>query len=247
MIDYYNITKRYYSNWLGITEKDFNEAEVLFVYSNTRNEVQKGFSNPFDLYIWVQDNKIIVSYGDKAKERITRLESINMNMNVDEISMHIKDIWGIVSKKMVIYSFDKLEHLDNKSYKLGKEDYKLYEDFFIASNPDCEDISWLKDYFISIVDKGYSFAEIVDGRIVCMNDLPDVPYMENEIMEIGIVTLKEHRKEGLAKKVCKSSASEMIANNICPHWMADIENIGSQKLATSIGFKEIAKVIMVTL
>mgnify|MGYP005807997097 CR=1 FL=1 len=57
------ITEKYYSKWIG--QENILESEsygVKFLYSRERNNTQYGYSKPFDLYIFIQDSRIIFSY-----------------------------------------------------------------------------------------------------------------------------------------------------------------------------------------
>lgn len=65
-MDCKQITEKYYSNWIGRENVlDSEVCGVKFYYSQERNNTQYGYSQPFDLYVLVQDNRIIFSYGDK--------------------------------------------------------------------------------------------------------------------------------------------------------------------------------------
>lgn len=64
------ITEKYYSKWIG--QENILESEsygVKFLYSRERNNTQYGYSKPFDLYIFIQNSRIIFSYGDKIIEK----------------------------------------------------------------------------------------------------------------------------------------------------------------------------------
>ncbi len=87
-------TLEYYSMWLGkegILKKD-NER-IVFIYSAERNNTQYGYGQPFDLYIFCYSEKIIVSYGDKAADKIDYLKQ-NITASADEIKGLIKSCYG---------------------------------------------------------------------------------------------------------------------------------------------------------
>ena len=71
---YMEKTLAYYSKWLGedgILSQTFDG--IKYVYQQERNNVQYVYGQTFDIYIFVMADKIIVSYGDKAKPQIGAL------------------------------------------------------------------------------------------------------------------------------------------------------------------------------
>lgn len=88
-MNYMNKSLAYYSKWLGeeqILLRNFEE--VQYVYSSERNEPQYGYEQAFDLYIFIKDDKVIVSYGDKSKGKINELKkNLNINMSANDIRL----------------------------------------------------------------------------------------------------------------------------------------------------------------
>jgi predicted GNAT family acetyltransferase len=88
---------------------------------------------------------------------------------------------------------------------------------------------------------------IVDNLVVAATDAPFMPYMENEVQEIGINTLNEYRGKGYAKAVCIAAINSLLKQNICPLWSTMAGNIASERLAYSIGFKKYAEILTVSI
>ena len=122
---------------------------------------------------------------------------------------------------------------------------ELFLDFFIKNNPNCNDYSWVGDYFLELVKKKYCHGIIVDGILASATDAPDMPYMSDCVQEIGINTLAEYRGKGYAQMTCISMINELVSSNICPIWSANIENNGSNKLAQKIGFVKYCDVLTI--
>lgn len=85
-----------------------------------------------------------------------------------------------------------------------------------------------------------------DGRLVSCTDAPGVPYMAEEVQEIGINTLHEYRGHGYASAACSKCIQEIFNHHKIPMWSTGIDNIASRKLAEKLGFTEFAKVIYIT-
>ena len=247
-MDYAKITRKYYAHWLGTEAEEIFKQGVDFIYSDQRNLVQKGYAQPYDIYIWMAENRIIVSYGDKAASKIQPLKDrINSSMAPEDVVHHVQSIWGIVPHKHIKFSYDSLPALETKSHKMTADDFMLYQAFFKECNPNIRDVDWLEEYYFEMLKFGFCYGEIISNKLVCMNDLPDMPYMENEVREIGINTLPEYRGKGLAKRVCISCIHDMVRLNICPQWSTVYANEASLRLALSVGFEKRADVLTVSL
>ncbi len=240
-------TLEYYSMWLGkegILKKD-NER-IVFIYSAERNNTQYGYGQPFDLYIFCYGEKIIVSYGDKAADKIDYLKQ-NITASADEIKGLAKSCYGKVVNHNIKYVFHGSMEDGEPAKILTCADYKKYEDFFKCCNPNCTNIDWLGEYFEEMNQENMCVGVFVDGKLVCCTDAPGMPYMSDKVQEIGINTLMEYRGNGYAAAACAKCIKEIMKNGKVPQWSTDINNIASKRLAERIGFVKLADVITVTL
>ena len=121
-MDYLRKTLGYYSKWLGdeqILLRDFEE--VQYVYSSERNEPQYGYGRAFDLYVFIKNNKIIVSYGDKAKDKIIELKkNLHLGMSANDIRLIISKIFGKDPACNIKYVFSNINPTDDKAMVLKK-------------------------------------------------------------------------------------------------------------------------------
>ena len=247
-MDYLGITKEYYAQWLGVAPGELDKQGMHFVHSPQRNVRQKGYGEQYDVFMWIAQNRIIVSYGDKAAGKIGQLKNgINSSMQTEDAARILQSVWGIVPSRLTKFVYDSLPKIETKAYKMTAGDVELYKAFFMAYSPNATDISWLDEYYNDIVSTGFCYGEMIFGKLVCMNDLPGMPYMENVVREIGINTLPDYRQKGLARRVCTSCIHAMVQSNICPQWSTQNTNEASARLAHSIGFKKMADVMTITL
>ncbi|MDR0403307.1 MAG: GNAT family N-acetyltransferase, partial [Treponema sp.] len=114
------------------------------------------------------------------------------------------------------------------------------------NNPNCEDYSWVGEYFFELAKKKYCHGVIIDDMLVSATDAPDMPFMSGRVQEIGINTLEEYRRKGYAKTACVSVIKELLSKNICPLWSAGTGNIASDRLAYSIGFGKYADALAIS-
>jgi GNAT superfamily N-acetyltransferase len=61
-------------------------------------------------------------------------------------------------------------------------------------------------------------------------------FVHGEYLEIGIETVERFRGSGYAKLACRALIDYCIENGFVPIWSCRFENIGSYKLAMSLGF-----------
>ncbi len=249
MINYVEKTLEYYSMWLGqerVLNQDIND--VNFIYFKERNETQYGYGQPFDIYIFCYEDKRIISYGDKAKEKLKKFKNgINQGDSVEKIKTLLQDIYKKDVYHNIKYVFNELPTNNSVARVLDYCDYGTYEDFFKKCNPNCKNVDWLKEYFEEMVQE-HICVGVLDGDIlVSCTDAPGMPYMSNEVQEVGINTLQECRGKGYAMDACMKCIEEILKNGKVPQWSTDVNNIASQKLAEKVGFVKLADVITVTL
>ena len=248
-MDYKQITEKYYSEWIGnenILCSDF--SGVRFVHTIERNNTQYGYSQIFDLYILVQEQRIIVSYGDKMANKVTDIKNrINNIVHVDALKQMLKEMFGSNIRHSVKYNYVESTFATLKSRPLVVSEYPQYLEFFKKVHPHCNNTDWVKDYFFKMINEDLCCGLFDDNILACCSDAPSMPYMQNVVQEIGINTLPKFQGKGYATDVCISCSKAIIKNGKVPQWSTTIDNIASQKLARKIGFDKFADVITVTI
>lgn len=242
------ITGRYYSKWLGqdgILLRDFKGVE--YVYSEERNRVPAGYGTPFDLYVFCRKEQIVISYGDKVEEQIDGIKNeISKDMPAVQVKQILERFFEREAGHSVKYVFTGSVDI-SEATALVEKDYSKYESFWRKCHPQCKDTGWLKDYFDEMVQESMCIGIFAGDILVSCTDAPEMPYMKNEVQEIGINTLSEYRKRGYASAVCRKCLSEILSQGKVPQWSADIWNKASQKLAERVGFDRFGEVVFMTL
>ena len=243
------ITEKYYSKWIG--QENILESEsygVKFLYSRERNNTQYGYSKPFDLYIFIQNSRIIFSYGDKIIEKISDIQKrIHKIVSPEELSQVLTSIFKNPIEHNIKYVFNESFDIKLKSRPLAASEYPKYLRFYKKIHPNCKNIDWLQDYFAEMVNENLCCGLFENNFLVCCSDAPGMPYMQQLVQEIGINTLDGFKKKGYATDVCISCAREIIKNGKSPQWSTTIDNIASQKLAEKVGFVKFADILTLTL
>ncbi|MDD2268864.1 MAG: GNAT family N-acetyltransferase [Eubacteriales bacterium] len=247
-MDYNQITKMYYSKWLGINKTLCDVDGIEFIYSPERNLTQFGYSQPFDIYCFYQTNRIIVSYGEKAKEKIEIFKGkLNSHTSVDELKKEIIDVYGVIPHHNIKFFFNSLPRENKIARTLTLDDYNPYRDFFKKCNPSCGNTDWVQDYFCEMISDRVCVGVFVEGMIVSCTDSPGMPYMQDQVQEIGVNTLSDYRGKGYASAACILCAKNIIDNGKCPLWSTDTNNTVSERLAYKVGFIRFADVLTITI
>jgi hypothetical protein len=247
-MEYLKITNKYYAKWLGVTDELMYQSGIHTVKSSQRDICQKGYPHKYDLYIFLQNERIIISYNDKTEVQLhALLENVKPGDKPELVSKVVKDLYNVTPRHNIICVFHHPVQRTVPVKKLELDDYVLFLEFFKTNHPDNKDLSWLPEYFQKIIDRGCVYGLIIDGRLAAVTDAPEMPYMESEVQEAGIFTLSEYRKRGYAKAVCTAAIASLLKQNICPIASLAADNVASERLAYSIGFKKLADVITVSL
>lgn len=242
MLLYKEVTKEYYAKWLGTDANNLEKDGMRWIYNSQRNTTPPGYPSSIDVYMFIKCNSIIVSYGDRALPQIPKIkEQLKVGMTAETIGSVCKEIFMSQPKHNIkyVYTGDTKENDKSAARRLTYGDYSLYLDFFKKAYPHCKNTSWVEDYFRDIFEKGYCYGVIINNQLVSATDAPDMPFMSEQIQEIGINTLPSYQGKGYGKMSCLACLNEMKDNNICPIWSTTIDNIASQKLAVSIGFEKL--------
>ena len=247
-MDFYSTTLKYYSHWLGIDIAYVKDNEIATTYSEERNKIQPGYTRQYDLLLWYQDTKIIISYGKNANDHIKELaRTLKFGLDIDNIKDSLFTSFGKKPNHNIKYVFSNLPVIQNSAKVLTLNDYQAYLAFFKTNNPNCKDLSWLHDYFARMTESGTCCGVFIDNILVSCTDSPGMPYMQDKVQEIGINTLPEFRGKGYASLASIKSASQIINDGKCPQWSTSTNNFPSQKLAYRVGFNKLAETLAITL
>lgn len=240
-MDFLNKTIEYYSALAGISpEKFFTSDTPLFVRNPLLDKPLKGYSKNIDILIFHRDGKYIISYSQRGGGFLQIFEDNGIGQAIAANGYKVK------------YYYDGNEAHGSNAVMLTEKDYPDYLDFFKSCNPGCGEAAWLYEYFSETVQKECCFGIYRNGKIAAATDSPDLPvsgecFGENDFAEIGINTLPEFRRQGLAYEVCAALIHSLIAKGTVPLWSAASDNIASRKLAEKLGFKELLRVTEISL
>lgn len=247
MKNYRETTCEYYSKWLGhdgILCPEF--SGIQYLYSDQRNTVQYGYGDRFDIYALCCKDRAVISYGEAAANRLDAVkDAIGGMMTAKEIGQILEQIFCCRASYSIKYVFETMPAVHSEAKVLTVADYTEYEKFFLKCHPG-QNTNWLREYFYEMVRDCMCVGVFADGGLVSCTDAPGMPYMEEDVQEIGINTLHEYRGRGYASAACSKCIQEILNHHKVPMWSTTIGNTASRKLAEKIGFAEFAEVICIT-
>jgi RimJ/RimL family protein N-acetyltransferase len=253
-MNHLRITQRYYATWLDVTPDRLDVPGIFAVPSPKREVRQAGYAGRFDLYAYVTDDTIIISYHRRlARHLDTITRAFQSRQNPDDIVPRLTDLLALTSPAKVHHAikflFTKLSSdLDtSRARQLKQGDYADFLTFHTAQYPNGEQDTWLSDYFAHRIDRGDLYGVYADGRLVSAADVPDVPYMADRVAEPGIATLAPYRRRGYAQAAAGALLKHLLSDGRVPLWSCAAHNVASRRLAENLGFIKLADLIAVTL
>jgi hypothetical protein len=245
-MDYRQITEKYYSAWLGTEENLSGIQGVKFIYSYERNIVQYGYPGQFDLIVWYNPGNIIVSYSEKASDKIKKLKNaVKADIKPEPLKQILTETFSCEVTHNIKFIFSELPDIKGDVKVLTHNDYLYYHEFFKKNNPCCANTDWLQEYFDEMTESKTCCGVFDSGILVSCTDAPGMPYMQDKVQEIGINTLINYRGKGYAAAACVVCAKNIIDSGKCPQWSTAINNIASQRLAYKTGFVKFADIFTV--
>jgi RimJ/RimL family protein N-acetyltransferase len=249
-MNYLAETKRYYAEWLSVSSELLDQNGVFCFYSPERDAIQVGYSKSFDLYCYISGQTTIITFGCKLEHSIDWVqEFFQTNGNLAEFKKIVKEKLGKNLQQDFKYYFaESPSDIDvSKARQLTKQDYSSYLHFFKTQYPDSQAETWLADYFNVSTSKGYVFGFYVGDELVSVSDSPDMPYMNENVVELGINTLAEYRNKGYAKIVLGAMLEFVTSIQKVPIVSCASSNIASKKLIEGVGFAKLADVVSLSI
>jgi len=249
-VNFTKMTNEYYSKWLGVSPEIINTNGVIFIESSERDKCQAGYSYTFDVYTYITNNLIIVSYTKRLSDKIEKMkQEVHLGMTTEEVTNIMESVFNTNVKKHMKFCYNKpLSNIDTiNTVKLFEADYPKYLEFFRTQNPNAKADGWLHKYFNCISRSGLAFGIFENNKLVSATDKPDMPYMANKVQEVGINTLPEYRGKGYSKSAILACIKAIIEEGKCPQWSCATNNTISEKLAYEVGYKKLADVLTIDL
>lgn len=112
--------------------------------------------------------------------------------------------------------------------KTRKQEYDEMEGTVIPSN------FW--NNANEFLQRAIGFSTYVEDELACT---AFASFILEDSLELGMETTPQFRGKGLARYTCSKLIDYCLANSYVPIWACRLENIGSYRLAQSLGFEDV--------
>lgn len=240
MINYFQLTRQYYSNWLDISVDEMSKEGIILIESNKRKVCPKGHPKNFELYAIANNSSLFISFSSDIENSVQISQKLSKVTTVNDGIAKLNEVFmDKLHHRKIHYFTELVEDIDTSDVIcLKKENYPDYLKFFNKQNPNASPEEWLEEYFVDISDNKRCYGIYKDNSLVCVTGAPDIPFMEGIITEPGVDTLEEYRRKGYAQAVCTEYIKHAISRNEVPIWSCWYNNFASYNLAEKLGYKQ---------
>jgi hypothetical protein len=176
------ITKRAYAKWLGVPDDIMYQDGIHAVKSNQRDIKPKGFPIKFDIYIFIQNERIVISYNSATTTYADKLlKKVKIGDKPEDIAYLIQNTCGLTTHQSKEFVLHHPAYSNVPVKELTLEDYPLFLKFFKTKYPKVTDIDWLYEYYQKGVNRRCVYGILVDNALAAATEAPDMPYMEDEV------------------------------------------------------------------
>lgn len=227
-----HITQTFYSQFCGIDLTAVSSG-THFVCTPEREQIMKGFGCRFTVYILAREGLCAAAY---APRYAAAFESWK-GLEASEWIQAARERFPLKEQRLMVFRRETIGDF-RAARPLFPEDYPLFEAFYRAAYPkaNLED-GWLEEFFTEKAALGRMTGYEAGGRLTCVCDAPDMPYMADAIQHTGIYTLAGERRKGFAACTAALAARQLIRQGICPQWECSASNEASFALAQKVGYE----------
>ena len=240
--------KQYLAAWLDISAEQFEKANgITLTVAPKRCVVPEGLLLKYPLYAFQTQNVVDVSCVPEIEVELRNLletaDYSNAIQKMQDYFDHNKEKFAVFTpSRLKVFGLDEfnLQADITRAFMLESKHYEQYRDFYLKIRPyskELEPDKWLPQHFQEILSKQVDFFLFEKNTIVSGTDVSVVPYMADEVIELGVDTLRDHRRNGYAFSVCSAFIQYHLQRGLVPIWRCTFDNDVSDKLAYKLGFQ----------
>ena len=242
--------KQYLAAWLDISAEQFEQAgSITLTATPKRCVVPDGLILRYPLYAFQTKNTVHVSCVPEIEAELRNLLETAVYSNaiqqIHDYFSHNKEKFDVFTPlQHKVFGIDEfnLQADITQTFMLESRHYEQYRDFYLGIRPFFSQLdhgNWLPQGFQEIMNKQADFFLYEKKAIVSGTEVSSIPYMADEVIELGVNTLKSHRRNGYAFSVCSAFIQHHLRRGIVAIWRCTFDNDASDKLARKLGFQHI--------
>ncbi|MGC5326049.1 GNAT family N-acetyltransferase [Brevibacillus sp. SYSU BS000544] len=184
---------------------------------------------------WIQfPAKYMLTYPEQWEQKLASLLDTDLLLadNMDSKGIHHDSSQFFLQTQRINYKFNPQFPLNNSNLPAGfilkRIDADLYPKIQGSVVPE-----YFWDTAEDFLENGIGFSLLYDDQIVSTTFSS---YIVDDQLELGVETTENFRKKGYAIYAASAMISYCLANGYEPVWACRRDNIGSSRLAESLGF-----------
>lgn len=238
-MDFAAVTRRYYAAWHDCDPAWIGQPGPHWRATALRDQAVPFYPERYAVCLLHDGAGYVLSHAPGLTDTLSPLRQRwgETVPPLAQMETALAQVLGARPQRCVKFAFRQLQPVADPTVRpLGPRDEADFLAFFKDCHPQVTDTVWVPAYFAQIAQSGCGFGRWEDGRLVCANDLPGMPYLADQVQEIGINTHPAFRRRGFAIQVCRAAARAMVGRGKCPCWSCAADNEASAALARRVGF-----------
>ncbi len=227
-------TETFYSRFCGVSLAEAGPGAHL-VCSPERDEILRGFGRRFPIYILVKEGFSAACCAPRYQELLRPLESLSPEGTAQAAEAAYRQ--GRLKKmRLMVFAGGGTEDFSGAAV-LRPEDYPAFLAFYRQAHPGANPEGWLEEYFLEKASQEWMTGYWDQGRLACVCDAPDMPYLQGLVQHTGIFTLPQARRRGFARRAAGLAARHLMELGLSPQWECAADNEASFRLALAVGYQ----------
>lgn len=246
MLDTFAKYNTYFEAWLNISAKEVYQAKGIIISSDKRR-LRKPDSWLMFLPICAFETRdaLIIScipQWEAELRDITKNASISQALKIIKLFSNKK---ALHNDRFKFYGINKLNgEIDSaKAQALKKTQYEEFAAYYRKVHPGVAQLvdpnDWMLSEFDDITKKKIHYCVFIENEIVSATGSENMPNAPKGLIQIGVDTLREHRRKGYASAACAAFIKDKTEQGKFPVWTCELNNLPSEMLAKKLGFQHL--------
>ena len=246
--------EQFFQAWLGLSVTRMKSASGILIASNDQLKHKAlGWMLYVPVFAFETEAATFVSCIPEWVENIrSLLDGKNVADAIPLLNAAYNQGAPLSEQYYMLYGLEALnETIDtSRAILLGKEHrgqlYAFFKRIYPTMFSYVDYDEWVTKDFPDMVEKEVHFCVFEGDEIVCVTESENTAGKPSGVINLGVNTLKEHRRKGYAAAACAAFIERHVGLGNMPIWKCAFTNAASRALAEKLGFRHMGNVFTVT-